>query len=203
MSNVINLTKGQRIDLTKENGQKLERICVGVNWGRIIEKRWLGGTKTKPVDLDASIGIFDAQGRLIDKVYFGKLTAPGITHSGDDREGDTDGDDGLDNEIIEMDLTKVDPNASFLAIVLNSFTKIDFGKIPYASVRIYEGTPSRVDEVFAQFNIAGDPDVAGKVCMILGGVYRNGDQWKFNSIGQGTSDRSLERLLDSAAKFAK
>ena len=34
----INLEKGQRINLEKSNGTKLQNICVGVNWGA-IEKR--------------------------------------------------------------------------------------------------------------------------------------------------------------------
>ncbi|MCK5872733.1 MAG: TerD family protein, partial [Methylococcales bacterium] len=33
----INLKKGQRISLEKD-GQGLEKICVGVNWGAIEKK---------------------------------------------------------------------------------------------------------------------------------------------------------------------
>ena len=31
----INLEKGQRINLEKSNGSKLQNICVGINWGAI------------------------------------------------------------------------------------------------------------------------------------------------------------------------
>lgn len=34
----INLQKGQRINLQKDNGVKLQNICVGVNWGAIEKK---------------------------------------------------------------------------------------------------------------------------------------------------------------------
>lgn len=34
----IRLEKGQRINLEKSNGSKLENICVGVNWGAIKKK---------------------------------------------------------------------------------------------------------------------------------------------------------------------
>ena len=38
----IKLEKGQRINLEKDNGAKLQSICVGVNWGAIKKKNWLG-----------------------------------------------------------------------------------------------------------------------------------------------------------------
>lgn len=199
----INLTKGQKISLTKENGQKLEKMCVGVNWGAIVKKGFFGGSSTKSVDLDASVGVFSADGRLLERVYFGQLSGKGIQHSGDDREGDTDGDDGLDNEVITIDLTCVHPEASFLGLVLNSYDKIDFADIPYASVRIYEGTPSRVDNIIAKFEIANSAEFAGKVCMIMGGVYKHNNEWKFNSIGQPTEDRGLDSLFNSCKKYIK
>ena len=36
----IRLEKGQRINLEKDNGIKLQNICVGVNWGAIKKKNW-------------------------------------------------------------------------------------------------------------------------------------------------------------------
>ena len=51
----IKLEKGQRINLEKSNGAKLSNICVGVNWGAIKKKNWLGITTTEAVDLDASL----------------------------------------------------------------------------------------------------------------------------------------------------
>ena len=90
----IDLTKGQRISL-KKNDSDLTRIEVGVNWGAITKKGFLG-TRTIAVDLDASVGMFDQRGNLVDEVYFAKLVSKchSITHSGDDREGDVGGDDG-------------------------------------------------------------------------------------------------------------
>lgn len=34
----IRLEKGQRINLEKDNGAKLQSICVGVNWGAIKKR---------------------------------------------------------------------------------------------------------------------------------------------------------------------
>lgn len=43
----INLTKGQRINLEKSNGTKLQNVCVGINWGAIEKKGLFGLSKTK------------------------------------------------------------------------------------------------------------------------------------------------------------
>ena len=154
----IRLEKGQRINLEKDNGAKLQSICVGVNWGAIKKKNWLGFTTTEAVDLDASCAQFDAQGNIIDKVWFRHLASNdgAIKHSGDDLTGDMDGDDGLDNEVITVDLHKVNPRTDKIAFVLNSFRGQDFKLIPFASIRIYEGTPTKVREVFATYDIAND-----------------------------------------------
>ena len=193
----IRLEKGQRINLEKTNGSKLTNICVGVNWGAIVKKRWFGGTSTVAVDLDASCGEFDANGNLIDTVYFGHLRSNdgAIRHSGDDLVGDTNGDDGLDNEVITVDLTKLDPRVEKIAFVLNSFRGQDFKSIPFASIRIYEGTPSQVKEVFATYDIANDPTFAGNVSMVMGVFYKRNGEWKFNAIGVPTSDRDLKHTL--------
>jgi tellurium resistance protein TerZ len=176
-------------------------MCVGVNWGAIEKRGMFGGKKMEAVDLDASVGVFDGEGNLIEVVYFGNLASNcrGIVHSGDDLTGDVGGDDGLDNEVISVDLAKLNPKASQLAFVLNSFRGQDFKDIPYASVRIYEGTPTSVEEVFATFDIANDATFAGKISMIMGKLYKHGDSWKFNSIGQPTTDRKLEQTLHTFA----
>ena len=43
----ISLEKGQKINLEKSNGSKLQSICVGVNWGAIVTKGFLGAKKGK------------------------------------------------------------------------------------------------------------------------------------------------------------
>jgi len=197
----ISLTKGQRISLEKEGGAKLRRMCIGVNWGAIEKKGFFGGKKKEAVDLDASVGMFAASGGPRDVVYFGKLLSDcgGVRHSGDDRTGDLDGDDDLDNEVITVDLDRLNPEVEQLALVLNSFQGHDFKDIPFARIRIYEGMPGRVQQVFATFDIANDAKFAGSVSMIMGKVYRHGDGWKFSAIGEPTRDRNLEQTLHSFA----
>lgn len=189
----INLEKGQRINLEKANGSKLQNICVGVNWGAIVRKG-LFSSKKEAVDLDASCAIFDEGKKLIDAVNFRKLASndQAIRHSGDDQTGDIDGDDGLDNEVITIDLGRIDIRAAYIGFFINSFRGQDFKDIPFASIRIYEGTPKRVNEVFAKYDIANDVSFAGSVSMVLGVFYKRNDEWKFNAIGAPTRDRNLE-----------
>lgn len=195
----INLQKGQRISLEKSNGSKLQNICVGINWGAIEKKGWFGGTSKKAVDLDASCALYDDNKNVLETIYFGNLKSKdnAITHSGDDLTGDMGGDDGLDNEIITLDFSRLNPSVSSVAFVLNSFQGHDFGTIPFASIRIYEGTPKRVNEVFATFDIANGSGFAGHVSMVMGVFYNKNGDWKFNAIGEPTKDKKLEQTIST------
>jgi tellurium resistance protein TerZ len=195
----INLQKGQRINLEKSNGSKLQNICVGINWGAIEKKGWLGGTKKEAVDLDASCALYDDSKKLLDIVYFGSLKSKdgSIKHSGDDLTGDLGGDDGLDNEIITVNFNNLNPSVSYIAFVLNSFRGHDFGTIPFASIRIYEGTPTIVNEVFATFDIANGANFKGHVSMVMGIFYKKNNEWKFNAIGEPTTDKKLEETINT------
>lgn len=199
----INLQKGQRISLEKTNGTKLQQVCVGINWGAIEKKGFLGfGTSKVAVDLDASCAVYDENKRLLDVIYFGNLAAKdgSIQHSGDDRTGDVGGDDGLDNEVITVDLSRLPANAVHVAFVLNSFQGQDFATIPFASIRIYEGSAKRVTEVFATYDIANGADFAGHVSMVLGVFYKKNNDWKFNAIGEPTKDKKLEQTVQTVTE---
>lgn len=192
----INLEKGQRINLEKSNGSKLQHICVGINWGA-IEKKGLFSKSKVAVDLDASCAVYDASKNILDTISFQKLrsTDQSIRHSGDDLTGDLDGDDGLDNEVITVDLTKLNPGAEYIGFFVNSFRGQDFKDIPFASIRIYEGTPKHVTEEFARYDIANDKSFEGSVTMVLGVLYKKNGDWKFNAIGTPTRDRRLEETV--------
>ncbi len=136
----IRLEKGQRINLEKSNGSKLTDFCVGCNWGAIVSGGFLGFGKTvQDVDLDLSCVMVDANGNLVDHIYSplykheflarygmppGKIDSNerALHHSGDDLKGDQAGDDGLDNEIITVDLNRVNPNVACLERVSIRFS---------------------------------------------------------------------------------
>lgn len=195
----INLQKGQRINLQKDNGSTLQQVCVGINWGA-IEKKSLFGKKKEAVDLDGSCALYNEQKQVVDVVYFRNLRSKdqAVKHSGDDLVGDVNGDDGIDNEVITVDFSRLDPSVTSVAFFLNSFQGQDFALIPFASIRIYEGTPSKVQEVFATFNIAGDKSgFAGHVSMVMGVFYKRNGEWKFNAVGEPTKDQDLHQTVDT------
>jgi len=199
----INLQKGQRISLEKSNGTKLQNVCVGINWGAIEKKGLFGfGSTKEAVDLDASCALYSEDKKLEEVIYFGNLKSKNgsVKHSGDDLTGDMGGDDGLDNEIITLDFSLLDSKVSYVAFVLNSFRGHDFKSIPFASIRIYEGSPRRVNEVFATYDIANGPNFAGHVSMVMGVFYKKNGEWKFNAIGEPTKDKKLEDTVKTVTQ---
>jgi len=194
----INLQKGQRINLKKDNGDTLSTACVGINWGAITKKSFFG-SKKEAVDLDASCILYDASKQVREVIYFGNLRSSNgsVSHSGDDLVGDVDGDDGLDNEVITVNFNALPADVEYVAMVLNSYKGQDFASIPFASIRIYEGTPTNVKEVFAKYDIANDISFAGHVAMVMGVFYKRNGEWKFNAVGDPTSDRKLEQTVQT------
>lgn len=215
----INLQKGQRINLKKETGVELKQFCVGCNWGAVTKPGgflWLG-TKVVDVDLDLSCLMFDSEGKVCDHIYSnlyrfaernpkiglpnGKLDSRdrALHHTGDDQTGDQDGDDGLDNEIITVDLERVSETVDQIVFFLNIYNNDDFSgdfsEIPYASIRMYEGTPSKVRSVFAQYDVSTKTECAGKRALIMGKLYRHNGEWKFAAIGDAFEDRSIVHTI--------
>lgn len=225
----INLQKGQKIDLRKSTGEALTNFCVGVNWGAIeTMKSGLFGFGTRKVvedvDLDLSCIMINNNGDLIDWIYspeyngwlsknnmpLGKLSSNdnALRHSGDDRQGDVGGDDGLDNEIISIDLNKVNSSIDriffFLNIYLNQGQNFDFSHVPYAKIRMYEGTPTRVNNVHSEYDIVTDSSYVAKRGLILGKLYKRDENWKFDAIGDATDDKifieTITRILNNYVK---
>lgn len=212
----IRLEKGQRINLEKSNGSKLTNFCVGCNWGAIVKNTFFGlFSSNVDVDLDLSCLMFDTEGNPVDHIYSplyrfgdrniglpnGKLDSidRALHHTGDDTEGDQNGDDGLDNEIITVDLNRVDAKVNQIVFFLNIYNNDDFqgdfSEIPYASIRMYEGTASKVREVFASYDVATKSDCAGKRALVMGKLYRRNGEWKFAAIGDAFEDKSIVHTI--------
>lgn len=175
------------------------------------------------LDLDLSCIMTDENGELVDSLYSPLYNPQGFLRNGlpvgreksadgafqsagDDTEGDKGGDDGLDNEIISVNLAKVSPRTTQVFFFLNIYSPkdVDFLKIPYAAIRMYEGTPTKVNEVFAKYDVAKEPQFAGKRALVMGKLYRRDGEWKFAAIGDAFDDESLivtiKRILNSYAK---
>ena len=214
----INLSKGQKIDLRKSTGETLTSFCVGVNWGAIEKKALWGLSKSViNIDLDLSCVLIDDQNNICDHLYsplyrvevlqqFGLpkgklLTSDGaMKHTGDDLEGDKGGDDGLDNEIITVDLNRLNANVSQIFFFLNNAGGEDFSQIPYAKIRMYEGTPTSVQSVFADYNVSAEAQYVGKRSIIMGKLYKRNGEWKFSAIGDPTEDTFLGQTIQKIVK---
>ncbi|ALM47744.1 Tellurium resistance protein TerD [Flavobacterium psychrophilum] len=215
----INLTKGQKIDLKKSTGETLNNFCVGVNWGAIETKGGLFGLskKVQSIDLDLSCVLIDDQNKIADHLYSplykeevlrqfglskGKLqtTDGAMKHTGDDLQGDSGGDDGLDNEIITVDLSRINPKVTQIFFFLNNAGKEDFAQIPYSKIRMYEGTPTKVISEFASYNVSAEGQYANKRSIIMGKLYKRGDEWKFSAIGDPTEDTFLGQTIQRIVK---
>ena len=139
----INLEKGRSINLEKESGERLTNFCVGCNWGAVVSSTFFGLFKsTIDVDVDLSCLMFNAEGQPIDHIWSplyrfgdnkvglpnGKLTSldGALHHTGDDLEGDQNGDDGLDNEIITVDLNRVNAQVQSIVFFLNIYNNNEY-----------------------------------------------------------------------------
>ena len=223
----IRLEKGQRINLEKNNGSKLTQFCVGCNWGAVTKKSFFGLSKSVvDVDLDLSCMMFDKDGKPIDHIWSplynfsgnlpkGKLLSldGALRHTGDDLTGDTAGDDGLDNEIITVDLNRVSPNVESIVFFLNIYNNNeysgDFSGIPYAYIRMFEptmrnGIITGVKETFAQYDVSTKTDCIGMRGLVLGKLYRRNGEWKFAAIGEAFPDKTIALTIQRVMRdFSK
>ena len=112
-----------------------------------------------------------------------------VQHMGDNLTGAGEGDD----EQIVIELDKVPAQYDRIVVVVNIFRAEarhqHFGMIENAFIRIVD---ARNNQELCRFNLSEHYD--GMTAMIFGEVYRHGNEWKFNAIGQATTDPSLQAL---------
>ena len=190
----VSLQKGQKISLTKDNAN-LARVIVGLGWDEAPRKRkGLFGPKPQPIDCDAS-AIMLQDGKLKHKndvVYFGNLrhSSNTVIHTGDNLTGAGEGDD----EQIIADLQKIPDNYDRIVIVVNIYQAFQrqqhFGMIKNAFIRIVD---EKNKNEMCKYSLTDD--YSNMTAMIFGELYRHNGEWKFNAVGQGTSDPGLLELL--------
>ena len=203
---MINLTKGGRINLSKESNG-LTKLFFGSNWGMIKKKGLFGiGGYKEAVDLDSSVLLYDINKECVGEVSYRHLNAAGIHHSGDDRVGDADGNDGLDNETISVELTKIHPSIEYLVFVLNNFTHQKFNKIPYMGMRIYTGDSVQINtsysvNVLAEYKLTDKSEFTDKEAVILGIAYKKDNDWRFKAVGEFGGWESINALKKAAKSY--
>lgn len=100
------LDKGDDLPLAKD-GVAVNTVTLGLGW----EPAEGGDT----YDLDASIAVFNGNQR-VDVCYYGKLSIPGVKHSGDDLTGGNS-DDGPD-EVVTLDLSAIQGDRAEIIVTL-------------------------------------------------------------------------------------
>lgn len=193
----ISLVKGQKIDLTKGNAG-LSKVVVGLGWDpAVVEKKGFFGSKKTAVeiDCDASVILLDENGKLTKEknvVFFANLQSPdgSVVHSGDNRTGEGDGDD----EQVSVNLGQVPADVSKIVFVVNIYDcvnrKQDFGLVQSAYIRLVNDSNN---QELIKFNLT--EDYSGKTSLIVGEIYRHNGEWKFNAIGEGSTDTTVGQLV--------
>jgi tellurium resistance protein TerZ len=191
----ISLQKGQKISLAKESGGALSKVTMGLGWdakaapakGGLFGGMFGGGSGGDAIDLDASVVMFNDKNKAVDVVYFGQLKSKdgSITHTGDNRTGDGDGDD----EQIIVDLDKIPATVKSLVFTVSSYTGQTFDSVANAYCRIVD---SSNNSEIARYTLTAQ---GSHTAQIMAKVYRHNDEWKMHAIGENGTGRTIENLL--------
>ena len=174
----INLSKGQKVDLTKGN-PGLKRIMVGLGWD---VNAFDSGAD---FDLDAAAFMVGANGKCPTEqefIYYHNLTHPSeaVQHMGDNLTGEGEGDD----EQIEVDLDKIPANIEKVAFTVTIYDadtrRQNFGQVSNAFIRIVDET---TNTELIRYDLGEDFSI--ETAVVVGELYRHNGEWKFNAIGSG------------------
>lgn len=174
----INLTKGQKIDLTKGK-PSLHKIRVGLGWD--VNEFDTGGS----FDLDASAFLAGSNGKCsqeTDFVFYGNLEHPSkaVVHTGDNRTGEGEGDD----EVINVDLALVPDRIERIAFTVTIYEaekkNQNFGQVANAYIRLID---EETNEEIVRYDLGEDFSI--ETAIVVGELYKNNGNWKFNAIGSG------------------
>ena len=174
----INLSKGQKVDLTKGN-PGLKSIMVGLGWD---VNAFDSGAD---FDLDAAAFMVGDNGRCPTEkefVFYGNLehASGAVKHMGDNLTGEGEGDD----EQILIDLTKIPANISKVAFTCTIYEadtrQQNFGQVSNAFIRIVD--ESNNTELI-RYDLGEDFSI--ETAVVVGELYRHNGEWKFNAIGSG------------------
>jgi stress response protein SCP2 len=205
----INLTKGQTIDLRKndkgENVYDLSSVTMGLGWDvRQKQTGFLGkifGGKEEEYDLDAIAFLLDHNGKVADLgrtvqtnngqqmglyegdvIFFNSMRHPSgnIWLTGDNRTGAGDGDD----EQIIVKLNSLDEKYQKILFVVSIYqgrkNNQHFSMIENAFIRAVDAKGREI----TKYSLSGDASLNGMCSMVFAEAYRKDDGWKFRAIGE-------------------
>ncbi|RLQ95521.1 TerD family protein [Falsibacillus albus] len=174
----INLSKGQKVDLTKTN-PGLSKIVVGLGWDT---NKYDGGND---FDLDSSVFLLNGQGKCsaeTDFIFYNNTTGANgaVVHGGDNRTGEGEGDD----ERVRVDLNNVPASIEKIAFTITIHEAEqrgqNFGQVSNSFVRIVN---EQSNEELIRYDLGEDFSI--ETAVVVGELYRHNGEWKFNAIGSG------------------
>jgi tellurium resistance protein TerD len=174
----ISLQKGQKVDLTKGQAN-LTKIVVGLGWDT---NKYDGSSD---FDLDAAAFLLNAGGKVNDDadfIFYNNLShsSGSVIHQGDNLTGAGDGDD----EQILIDLTKVPANIEKIDFTVTIHDaenrRQNFGQVSNAFIRVFN---EQTQEELIRYDLGEDFSV--ETAVVVGEIYRNSGEWKFNAVGSG------------------
>ena len=171
---MINLQKGQRIEIG------LSKVGVGLGWDPNESTGF-------DFDLDASAFMLGSNKKLPQDeffVFYNNQKSPdgAVESSGDDLTGGNS--DGGDDETLTVDLTKVDPRIEEIIFTVTIHEAIarkqNFGQVSNAYIRVVD---TANNNELIRYDLGEDFSI--ETAVVVGELYRNGSEWKFNAVGSG------------------
>lgn len=168
----INLEKGQRESISAP------KFVVGLGWDSNTN------ATGEAYDVDASVFILGENGKLLSDshfIFYNNLKSPdqAVIHSGDNTTGDGDGDD----EQVQIDLSKISPDAAEISFVVTIHKaqerRQNFGQIRNSFIRIIDGS----NTVLVKYEL--DEDFSIETAVQFGRIYKRNNEWKFEAVGNG------------------
>lgn len=170
---IVNLEKGQRVDLTKTN-PGLNKVNVGLGWD-------IAGFNAASYDLDAFSFSLNG-GKLVDGkksiLFFGNKKCTGMEHGGDNLTGQGDGDD----ETIKVDLSQLPGDELLIGVNIYQAEskRQNFGQVNNAFVRLYD---AETNTELMKYDLT--EDYSKFTAIVVGKLYKKDGEWKFQALGEG------------------
>ena len=173
----ISLSKGQKVDLTKTN-PGLTKVQIGLGWD---VNKYDGDSA---FDLDAAAFLLNSNEKVRDQgdfIFYGNLShaSGAVVHAGDNLTGGGDGDD----EQILIDLSKVPADVQKIDFTVTIYQaeerRQNFGQVSNAYIRVMDDSRKEL----IRYDLGEDFSI--ETAVVVGELYRNGSEWKFNAIGSG------------------
>lgn len=187
---MIDLTQGQELLLTTEDGRPRTRLQVGLGWDKLRTAGFMG-TGAPHIDLDASAVAF-ADGQLADLAFYNNLqTRDGsVVHLGDNLTGGEQGDD----EVLTVDLSRVHPRIDTIVFLVSSYQGHTFEWINNAYCRLIDDDGAEL----ARYTLTGGlPDTG----LAMAKLFRDGEMWRLRAIGEGIAVKIPTESVEALRRF--